>query len=148
MKNTNTLQVTNICEYCKNNTMIQFTPNGGDQSCPLCGHHNYNNVNIEYNYDDDNMFNYGFCKNCHIIYETGCIHQTQGCTDSIYNGHLICEWKDKRTNVKFEGMPYFDDVNDWIKNVNNVEVIRQCCPNKIKICVKQTYQTILNCWIK
>ncbi len=48
----------------------------------------------------------------------------------IQEAHLIFEWKDKTTNIIYNGMPFFENADDWKKNANNVEVIRWICANK------------------
>jgi hypothetical protein len=63
-----------------------------------------------------------------------------GCTSNVYNGHFIQKWKDNtNTNDIHEGMPQFDNVDDWFNNVNNVNVLQMYCPHKNAKCTKSYY---------
>jgi hypothetical protein len=138
MNNHTNLQVSHVCEHCKEKTLVCYTPNGADyNTCPLCDSSELNKYNYSLcdNIEDDDMLNYSYCEKCHIIYEIGCKHKVYGCTDDAYNAHLICEWKDKRTKQYYEGMPYFDNIDDWLQNVNYVQIIKWCCPNKKKFVI-------------
>ena len=130
------------------------TPCGADyETCPYCGtddHFNsyvnnsenddekyYDKINNEKHtkydflykdeYENDMRRTYNFCANCKILFQIGCMHAEFGCTDGVYNGHLIKRWKDKKTNIEYNGMPIFDSVDDWFNHVNDVEVIEKFC---------------------
>lgn len=79
---------------------------------------------------------YKYCDSCKIIFKVGCYHCVLGCTDSIYNAHFIQQWKNKIDNEIFDGMPKFDDIDDWFNNVNYVEVLKLYCPHKSYKCQK------------
>ena len=142
MKNYTIVHANTKCHYCKKTPLICSTPSGADYTtCPLCDEMEFQTrmygtntkFHIEY-YKDDDMKSLHYCDGCHILYEVGCTHAVLGCTDDLYNGHIICEWRDKKTDEIYKGMPYFDNADDWFDNVNDVEIIRWCCPNKNNIC--------------
>ena len=56
-----------------------------------------------YNNDSD-LRNILYCDNCRILFETGCIHAENGCTSSIFNGHLVGKWRDRLTYQVYIGM--------------------------------------------
>ncbi len=133
-----------------------YTPDGADYvTWPYCGKDDHFNtyVNNPKNYDEkyydktnnekhtkyDFLFedeyendmrrthNHNFCANCKILFQIGCMHAEFGCTDGVYNGHLIKRWRDKNTNIEYNGMPIFDSVDDWFNHANDVEVIEIFC---------------------
>jgi len=155
MKNTSYLPSLQQCHHCKLDGWFCYTPNGGDYTtCPCCGqcdflhksetitHEMFNEI-----YDNDNdMRNlYNYCGSCRIIYETGCIHHVCGCTDYIYNCHFIKKYKNTLTNTEYDGMPLFDDSEDWYRNVNTIEVLELYCPHKNHKCSKSTYPNLHKC---
>ena len=139
MKNFTTVIVKKRGCYKCTMPLICSTPNGGDHNtCPLCGGDEFKyDLNYSKLCDEDDTIFENYCNACHIIFRVGCMHQEHGCTDSTYNGHLICEWTNTKTNEFFEGMPYFEDADDWLENVNYVKINRWCCPNKNNICTGQ-----------
>ena len=62
--------------------------------------------------------------------------------------NFVKKWKDKNTNIEYEGMPQFDDNDDWFNNVNNIEVLQMCCPHNGNKCKKSGYPISENCDIK
>ena len=79
---------------------------------------------------------YSYCNHCNIIFELGCMHYVGGCTDNVFNCHFIKKWKHKVSNIEYEGMPKFDDKDDWFNNVNNIEVLEIYCPHNNNKCKK------------
>jgi hypothetical protein len=147
MKNIKYVNETQNCYSCKLKGFFCYTPSGGDfNTCPCCGNFDFisicdNSKTItEYDflyedeYENDMRNIYKYCEKCKIIFELGCEHYRGGCTDNTYNCHFIEIWKDITTNVEYQGMPQFENVNDWFCNVNNVEVLKMYCPHKGNKC--------------
>jgi hypothetical protein len=82
---------------------------------------------------------YNYCDKCNILFELGCTHCVVGCTSDVYNGHFIKQWTDKTTDIVYDGMPQFDNVDDWFDNANNVEVLEMFCPHNNNKCKKSRY---------
>ncbi len=131
------------------------TPDGGDYStCGVCG----SGCGLDYHYGilydmklsrkefyeqvcdtSDNNYDLDYCQHCRILTFLGCTHEVGGCTDNRYNTHFISEWINKKTGEKFIGMPLFDDNQDWIDHVNDVQILKYYCPNKNSVCTKAPY---------
>lgn len=123
-------------------------------TCPCCGkmdHVNQNGISdnkyyfldeeqIDKNkrkFDTDMRKLYKYCDTCNIIFDLGCIHYySSDKRPKQYNCHFIKKWKDKTTQVVYEGMPQFNDANDWFDNVNNVVVLEWFCPHQGQRCKK------------
>jgi hypothetical protein len=67
------------------------------------------------------------------------LHGERGCSDSIYNGHLIGSWLYIPTNTTYIGMLQFDNVEEFIKEFKNIEILEWICPNKQMICANAFY---------
>jgi hypothetical protein len=158
MKNIVCVNQLQKCGRCEIKGFFCYTPYGGGfTTCPCCGendflntlHHIQRDDKYDFLYEDEfdnDMRNlYSYCKNCKIIYELGCDYCYVGCTDGIYNCHFIKKWKHKKTNIEYEGMPMFDDENDWFDNVNNVEILNMYCPHKGSTCIKTIYKINEKC---
>jgi hypothetical protein len=114
-------------------------------SCPCCGNRHFLDWSDSAEYrnqfdvgDVSDMRNrYLYCKDCGIIFELGCLHYASDMVtsdDNVHNAHLIRKWKHRQTDEAFYGMPYFNNPEDWFKNVNDVVVIESYCPNKNAVC--------------
>ncbi len=168
MKNITNVNELQKCYYCGLRGFFCGTPFGADyESCPCCGNNDFLNTawtlydkNKEQykkyekyeclfdfydKCDEKELYNemrlrFRYCNKCNIIFILGCMHNHRGCTDDIFNAHFIQKWKDKSTNIIYEGMPHFTDENDWFDNVNNVEVIKMYCPHKKTRCNNSHYE--------
>lgn len=152
MKNILCVNSTYYCSHCKLKGFFCYTPNGADfETCPCCGENDFLNNYVNYKnyptrYDflfedefiDDMRYKFKYCNHCNIIFQLGCVHLIGGCTESTYNCHFIKKWKDKISNIEYDGMPMFDDVDDWFNNANNVEVLEMYCPHKNNKCKEET----------
>lgn len=159
MKNGTCVKECYYCWHCKTSGFFCYTPMGADfKTCPCCGENDYLNTCVNYveeptkydflfedEYENDMRYVYRFCENCKIIFELGCTHFVGGCTDNVYNCHFIKRWRDKSTNIEYNGMPQFEDADDWFNNVNNVEILEMCCPHNNNKCTKTFYPVIYNC---
>ena len=148
MKNVLNVDEVYNCQHCKLNGFFCYTPLGADfETCPCCGKYdflnncvNYNNSPTKYDFlfedefENDMRYVYKYCNQCNIIFKLGCVHYIGGCTDNVYNCHFIKKWKNKVTNIEYEGMPKFTDEDDWFNNVNNVEVLEMYCPHNNNKC--------------
>jgi len=139
MKNANYIETINKCFCCKRGGFFVETPSGGDyNTCPLCGAYDYDGYNnTEYYHHELN-----FCGTCCIMYDIGCTHASIGCTDDVYNGHVIGKWKHKTTDIIYNGMPQFDRVREWKDNAMDVEILDIVCLNNNYHC-DESYHTIL-----
>ena len=122
------------------------TPYGGDSvTCPLCGNNDlfynigynskkYNEYFQKYKYfyqpDKEDIIGHyelEYCDKCNIIYDIGCIRSCYGCTSDIYNGHLVKKWKYE--NNVYYGMPIFDNVEEYLEKIKDIEILEMVCPN-------------------
>ena len=150
MKNITCVKSLQNCYSCKLKGFFCLTPNGADfETCPCCGHNDFLNTCVNYKkqptkydflfedeFENDMRNKYKYCDFCKIIFELGCYHYIGGCTDNIYNCHFIKKWKDQDKDIIYEGMPQFDDSEDWFNNVNNIEVLQMYCPHNNHKCNK------------
>ena len=153
------------CKGCKLKGVFSYNLNGGSfQTCPCCGKNDFLNDTIKYKknptkygfifedyddyhdeYDNDKYQNdirikYRYCNFCKILFDSGCIHYIAKGSDDVTNGHFIKKWKNKITGIVYQGMPQFDNEDDWLINANNVQVLQMYCPhnsNKCKIINKK-----------
>lgn len=141
------------CGNCNIRGFFTTTPNGGDYTtCPLCGeadwdykfygkdtHREY----IEkYGYIEKGMVmlghtSFNFCGNCNVMFNSGCMHASNGCDSSVYNGHLVRKWK--YDNNIYVGMPCFDNDAEFFSKVKDIEVLEELCPNNGSVCHKGCY---------
>ncbi len=144
VKNTCYVNSTHKCNYCNLKGFFCSTPNGADfETCPCCGAYDFLNdcVNstkydflFEDEFENDMRNQYRYCKFCKIIFRLGCDHYNGGCTDNVYNAHFVKKWKHKVTGIEYEGMPLFDDENDWFNEVNNIKILKMYCPHNNNKC--------------
>lgn len=153
MKNVLCVKSMHYCFCCNLKGFFVETPDGADfNTCPCCGKKDFLNSSVNYTslpnkykflyedeYEDDMRYVYSYCDDCKIIFEVGCMHYAGGCTANVYNCHFIKKWKDKITNIEYEGMPQFDNEHDWFDNANNVEVLEMHCPHNGNQCKKGRY---------
>jgi hypothetical protein len=144
------------CHYCDLKGFFVYTPSGADYiTCPCCGDNDFVNTTNDDKYDfnefkngepiaaaaEDLRSNMNYCEKCGIMFGVGCVHAENGCTSNVYNSHLIQSWKNKLTEEVYEqGMPQFENVDDWFDNANNVEIIKMFCPHKADNCKKAYYK--------
>jgi hypothetical protein len=135
MKNINNIVYPTDNKYystCKCKGFFCSTPNGGDYvSCPFCDkweykYHGWENF-TKYNNDESNMIHLNFCGSCGVLYEAGCVHQVNGCTDNLYNAHVVRKWKHKPSGNIYVGMPQFESPKEWESEVNNIEILEWVC---------------------
>lgn len=150
MKNGTNVSKTYKCYDCNMRGFFGYSPQGADYyTCPCCGGYDFLREQwnkskeptkydflMEDEYDNDMRILYLYCSKCKIIFEHGCTHAINGCTDDVFNRHFIKKWRDKTTNIEYDGMPIFEDQNDWFDNVTNVVVLEMYCPHKGNRCVK------------
>ena len=160
VKNIQHLQGVQKCRPCNMNGFFCYTPSGADyNTCPSCGRNDFLNFEsrctdqydflfLDDAYEEDNRYKYQYCQLCKIMFEVGCMHAAQGCTDNVYNAHFIKQWKfDKEycskqnlDNVIYEGMPQFEDVDEWFNIANNIEILEMYCPHDGNHCLKGYYK--------
>lgn len=143
------LNTTAECRNCDKKGFYCYTPRGADwQTCPFCktGDFVYYTENTtewdKYYSDFDDLEPpmtkfYPFCHKCNIIYDVGCTHAVNGCTDDTYNGHVIAKWK--HNDQTYTGMPQFESADEWLAEVNNIEILEWTCPNNGIHCTKGYY---------
>ncbi len=115
--------------------------------CPCCGQRHFFDWGGSATYrrrvdrDDcsDLRNQYLYCKDCGIVFALGCVHYASEFVhseDHILNAHFIQKWKHRETQQVFDGMPIFENPEDWFENVNQVEVLEMTCPQRNLICRK------------
>lgn len=152
------------CSRCKMNIFALETPCGADYStCPICespcasyvhGDHKligkFEDLQDEYDIDE-------YCCDCNIVFSSGCTHGVNGCTDNIYYGMLVKEYKyadkhdiyDKEETcdsyhddmINFSGWCYCMDDKYVLPEINNVldhylnndviEIIKEYVANEV-----------------
>lgn len=145
------------CYLCKVIGFFCYKPEDGEYvSCPCCKENDYlSRIYVEETHDflnEDEYVNdmrnfYNYCETCRILFEVGCTHIRVGCSCDVYNAHFIKKWTDKTTNVIYDGMPQFDNNDDWFHNVNNVEVLEMYCPHKDGKCAATSYPIDETCYL-
>ncbi len=93
---------------------------------PLCNNSSENDYDIE---------EY-FCEKCMIIYEKGCKHADNGCTDDINNAHFIGKYKYK--DEIYIGMAQLDNISQR----KEIEILEWICPNNGSICSYKSYKDL------
>ena len=153
---TQTLKQIETCILCgKRGFFCQSSMGRCGASCPCCGERHFLDwgsssnyrKNIKYDETDDMRNLFLYCSKCGIIFQLGCIHFTRGAYDldeDITNSHFIKKWKNKETGLEYEGMPHFDNPDDWFNNANKVEVLEMNCFNKNIQCVKTHFKVLCN----
>jgi hypothetical protein len=168
MKNIIQLGTKSCCHNCNTNGFYIFTPQGGDYTtCPSCmspdfwsamfysdeqmnkqmgAYHDkyYKQKSDEYDMlpDNDvlpNFHEYLYCYACRIIYNVGCRHAVNGCTDDTYNCHIIGKWKYK--DEIYIGMPQFDTFDEYISEINKIEVLEIVCLRNEGNCERAHYKS-------
>jgi hypothetical protein len=131
------------CESCNSIGAFCYTPCGADWiTCPICDGRNdlVDDTQFPLYYDSDNKYlNNSYCSNCKIMFDVGCTHAVNGCTDDCYNGHLIKKWKNIKENIIYDGMPQFDSDEEWYNNAFNIEIISWYCVNNSEHCNRGYY---------
>jgi hypothetical protein len=157
MKNIVCVKQIQQCFLCNTPGFFGTTPNGADyNTCPCCGNNDYLAESTDTKIDelwrkpdeefqDDMRTKYLYCVLCGILFKLGCTHAANGCTDDVYNGHFIKRWKNKCTGEIYEGMPCFDNANEWYDHANDVEVLALFCPHNDNKCKKSFYPTKSDC---
>jgi hypothetical protein len=157
MKNANYIETIVKCYKCNQGGFFCTTPLGGDyQTCPLCGEMNCNDIlttveeenaleaklkELGYNQSIvDFYLGYEFCNQCKIIFEIGCTHAVQGCTDDVRNGHLIKRWKYLPTGFIYDGMPQFENLDECKTNLDQIEILELICLNNNIRCTNEYHK--------
>ena len=146
------------CQDCKKRGFYSYTPRGGDLiTCPICGeitddywlYNDYNKKTFEeykrlypYKIDESNnlikcISDMEYCKKCNILFDVGCTHAENGCSQSTFNSHLVREWK-YRGNI-YVGMPCFTSEEEYYKLIKDIEILELMCPNNGIHCNKGCY---------
>lgn len=161
MKNiTNVLKMQKCIDCNKNGyfcyAMCRYTHKNYCGTCPCCGSNDFlNNSKInfitKYNflfdeqYKYDIRYRYKYCNTCKIIFDIGCVHYVGGLMGYVYNCHFVKKWKYNDTDIIYEGMPQFDNEDDWLNNANNITILEMVCPHNNEKCVNTYYNNNLLC---
>ena len=168
MKNLTEINTTQKCWRCEKIGFYIETPQGGDfVTCPCCNGGDFwsglfygerskemkevfeKNMTKYFGNDDDNkndkndenedmLHEYLYCYKCRIIYNIGCTHAENGCTDDELNAHVISKWKYK--GEIYVGMPQFDSFDEYINEINNIEVLETVCLRNEGACEKASHK--------
>lgn len=120
------------------------------ESCPCCNRRHFFDWNESdyYKYqmdieDECDMRNkYLYCSPCGIIFQLGCLHFSNSPyhrEDEVKNAHFIKKWRYAGKDKVYNGMPQFNNPEDWFNNVTQVEVLEMDCPNQNAQCLKTHY---------
>jgi hypothetical protein len=133
------------CSCCNAGGFFCTTPEGASyHTCPFCGGTDgVTNDDDDFLYDAEKNPYYElqmhYCPSCRILFNLGCTHAVNGCTDDVYNGHVICQWKLKGHSHVYTGMPQFADIGEMISELHKVEILSWVCPNKGAHCTCGAY---------
>jgi hypothetical protein len=157
MKNITNIPSLQKCDICNLKGFFCYTPDGADYTtCPSCNNNDLISKDDSEKYDflfddfheDDLRYVLKYCSKCKILFDVGCVHSLQGCTSNVYNAHFVKRWKNNVTNMVYDGMPQFEDTNDWFTNANNIEIIEMYCPHKNAKCFKSHYPNAHCCELR
>ena len=131
---------------CKFLTILQQDANCND--CPFCGY--WGGQRIPYYYSVNNKArtccdncrlktaNANYCINCRILYNEGCIHAENGCSDDIYHAQLVYSYQ--CNSQKYEGMPVFESAEHCCAVLPNLKLNWFCtCNNNQYDCEEAGY---------
>ena len=142
------------CFDCKKNIFAVTTPLGGNvATCPCCGSiftktiwvcndfvemYNQETEYEEEKYEDCELAE--FCGDCKIIFDIGCIHAINGCTDGVFYGMLVTSFTLGSCKDVIYGMPIINNEND-LKDLRNVKIECMHCldPENMEYCEKAMY---------
>jgi hypothetical protein len=147
------------CQQCHMKIYAVTTPRGGEYlTCPLCTRgckccFMYDKDDPIYNklyeinkklYSPDNIQSYGnhYCSYCHILFDAGCVHGVNGCTEDVYNGLLVKNYKLRNDpeSIVYEGMIFFESFKQYVDNIANIDVELKCmCDKNNLICANAYY---------
>jgi hypothetical protein len=138
------------CHKCHTAGVFTHTTSGGDAIvCPFCRKFLYDDmIDYEDNYDqyyslEHHTSEYIICDNCLIPFQMGCDHAIEGCSDNIFNAHIISQWFDHDIDKLYIGTPKFDNLDEFINA--NIEILELICPNRlIPPCPNAYYTAIKN----
>lgn len=141
MKNIVSFDTKVKCHYCKQQG---FFCQIDKSSCPRCGNfETWNDIYDTFKSDDIRII-YSFCDNCNIIYDIGCKHGENGCGDAIHNAHFINKYEYE--GGVYEGMPQFENEEEWLRESPKIKILEEICPNKRSICPKSHYPIKTHPW--
>lgn len=134
------------CSYCAQEIFEFTTPGGGDCcSCPICGSPcpcayasseddlDCSNF-IEINNDEWEHF----CSKCRILFDAGCIHAVNGCTEDTNWGALVTSYTYK--GETYQGMPQFESLEHVVKVKKDLKLTWECmCKKGQKKCPHAFY---------
>lgn len=122
------------CEDCgKKMFAITDATSGGDiQTCPICECWSYDRIPPELY---DGIF---YCKDCHILFQGGCVHAMHGCTFDVGNGMRISSFEYE--DIKYEGMPVFESYEHSVEMFPDLKLNWFCtCGNVQRDCPKDGF---------
>ena len=136
MKNANKIQTICKCYKCDKPGFFSET---GDVTCPLCGARDISEMYEDEFPEPDIRGELFFCPTCLIMFDLGCTHAENGCTDNVFNAHVIGKWEHKTTGFVYDGMPKFDSTQEWLDAGHNVNILQMVCLNSGLHCDKASY---------
>jgi hypothetical protein len=67
-----------------------------------------------------------YCEPCGILYRVGCTYVSTPRGNEKY-GHIILKWKYLLNDEIYNGMPHFENSNEWAKEICNIEILDWAC---------------------
>ena len=137
MKNLTEINTKQKCYRCEKIGFYVETPHYGDNvTCPCCD--SEKEKEEEENEDNNIMHQYIYCDSCRIVYNIGCNHAENLCPDNTMNAHVISKWKYK--GEIYVGMPQFDSHDEYMSEINKIEVLETVCLRNEGPCVYACYK--------
>lgn len=123
------------CEICNKKMFACTTPGGATFiNCPICA------ISQEYissciPHTDDEVI---YCDTCNSLYQEGCTHGENGCTDDVSHGMLISNFK--YLEKDYDGMPVFESYDHCVEIYPELKLTWFCtCNNNQYDCLKAGY---------
>ena len=109
--------------------------------CPFCDKRfskycNKYSKECHTNYDD--YISFYSCIKCNILFTNGCYHIDSDGGTGIFNVHLINKYKYK--NDIYEGMPFFENNDEFNLVKHDIEILQLICPNNGDYCKEKKYK--------
>ena len=114
--------------------------------CPFCGgynatydniHHKLDFLREQYEWPCNDPPYYLYCSSCKTIYNHGCDYTDQNKYGHVFNAHLVGKYM--FNGDTYIGMPYYENVDEWIEMSPKVTILEWVCPNEGKVDPKATY---------
>lgn len=123
------------CPRCRTRGHFVETPFGGDQvTCPFCGQSSdLIDEDTDVDCAEDTL---RYCAGCRVVFDYGCTHASNGCTDDVCHAVLVDSYElDGRRQA---GMPRFCEPPTLSQLLSLKLRLRSSCDRQV--CSRASYQ--------